>query len=264
MMEKRLPKSLTGSLAFGIYFVVIGLLIYYFNTKTRQESVHYVKKNDNRIQVALATPEKKKAKKPQPTPKKKPTQKPSKKETVKKTQPTKKVIKEKVVKKVEKKVPKKVVKKPEPKQINKPKSLFDSVSTSKPKDIIKVTDKPVETKPKLDIIKVEEKTSASDLVSSSLTIDQRKDRGVESAYLAKIEERLYEWPAQSEYAGENARVMLVIEPSGMFTFRVISGSNNIGFNEGLEAYLRQLQRFGFGPHKGGRAYELDVEFIATE
>ena len=32
----------------------------------------------------------------------------------------------------------------------------------------------------------------------------------------------------------------------------------------LEEYLKQLQRFGFGPHKGGRVYEIDVEFIATE
>jgi hypothetical protein len=264
MMEKRLPKSLTGFLAFGIYFVIIGLLIYYFNTKTRQESVHYVKKNDNRIQVALAAPEKKKSKKPQPTPKKKTTPKPSKQETVKKSQPTKKVIKEKVVKKVEKKIPKKVVKSTKPKKENKPKSLFDSVSTSKPKDIIKVTDKPIETKPKLDIIEVKDKASADNLVSSSLTIDKRKDMGVENEYIAKIEEKLYEWPAQSEYVGEKARVMLVVEPSGMFSFRVISASNNFDFNQGLEAYLKQLQRFGFGPHKGGRAYELDVEFIATE
>lgn len=264
MMEKRLPKSLTGSLAFGIYFVVIGLLIYYFNTRTRQDSVHYVKKNDNRIQVALAAPEKKISKKTQAKPQKKSTPKPVKNEVVKKAEPSKKIIKEKVVKKVEKKVPKKVVKTEKPKKENKPKSLFDNVSTSKPKDIIKVTDKPVETKPKLDIIKVKDKTSASDLVSSALTIDKRKDRGVENEYLAKIEEKLYEWPAQNEYVGEKARVMLVVEPSGMFTFRVISASNNLDFNQGLEAYLRQLQRFGFGPHKGGRAYELDVEFIATE
>ena len=38
----------------------------------------------------------------------------------------------------------------------------------------------------------------------------------------------------------------------------------IDFNIGLEEYLKQLQRFGFGPHKGGRVYEINVEFIATE
>ena len=100
--------------------------------------------------------------------------------------------------------------------------------------------------------------------SSSLKNQKTLDRGVENAYLAKIEEKLKGWPAQSEYVGEKARVMIEIEPSGSFTFRVISASNIPEFNEGLNAYLKQLQRFGFGPHKGDRAYKLDVEFIATE
>lgn len=116
----------------------------------------------------------------------------------------------------------------------------------------------------MDIIKVKEKSSAAELVSSSLKVQQSSDRGVENEYLAKIEEKLQGWPAQSEYAGEKARVIMEVEPSGSFTFRVISASSIPEFNEGLNAYLKQLQRFGFGPHKGDRAYKLDVEFIATE
>ncbi|MFT7824201.1 MAG: TonB C-terminal domain-containing protein [Sulfurimonas sp.] len=255
-------------MAFGVYFLIIGLLIFYFNSKTRQESKHYVKKNEDRIRVSLAAPEKKKSGKPKRKQQKKssakPKPKPKKKVTAKKPKPTKKVIKEKVVKKVKPKVKKPEPKRVPPKKVNKPKSLFDSVSSSKPKERIKEKEKPAEAKPKLDIIKTKEKVSASELVSSSLKIDKSSDRGIENEYLAKIEEKLQGWPAQSEYAGEKARVALVIEPSGMFTFRIISASNIPEFNQGLEVYLKQLQRLGFGPHKGERAYELDVEFIAKE
>ena len=116
----------------------------------------------------------------------------------------------------------------------------------------------------MDIVKVKEKTSAAALVSSSIKIQESSDRGIENAYLAHIEEKLRGWPAQSEYAGEKARVMLNVEPSGNFTYRVVTGSSIHEFNQGLDAYLKQLQRFGFGPHEGERAYKLDVEFIATE
>lgn len=282
MMENRLPRYLTGSLAFGVYFLVLALLIFYFNTKTRQESKHYVKKNEERIQVAFATPEKKKSDTPrpkkQPTPKTepkpkpapkpkpvpKPVPKPKPKETVKKPVEQKKVIKEKVVKKVIKEPVKKDQNVTRPKKVNKPQSLFADISSSRPKETKKAVEKPVERKPNLDVIKVKEKSSAAELVSSSLKVQQSSDRGVENAYLAQIEEKLKGWPAQSEYAGEKARVMLEVEPSGSFTFRVISASSIPEFNEGLNAYLKQLQRFGFGPHKGNRAYKLDVEFIATE
>lgn len=257
-------------MAFGVYFLIIGLLIFYFNSKTRQESKHYVKKNEERIQVALAAPKKEKIDKPKLKEQKKkkqtqkPKPKPKKKETVKKSTPQKKVIKEKVVKKVKPKIKKPEPKRVPPKKVNKPKSLFESVSSSKPKEIIKVNDKPIETKPKLDIIKTKDKVSASELVSSSLKIDKSSDRGIENEYLAKVEEKLKGWPAQSNYAGEKARVMLIIEPTGNFTFKIISASNIPEFNQGLDAYLKQLQGIGFGPHKGSRAYELDVEFIATE
>ena len=153
-----------------------------------------------------------------------------------------------------------------PKKVNKPKDLFANVTSKKkiekPKPV-KVVDTPDKPK-KNNIIKVSEKISASELVSNSLKIQEKSDSGIENAYLAMIEEKLKGWPAQSEYAGEKAKVWIKVEPSGIFRFKVISASGNDAFNSGLIAYLKQLQKIGFGPHKGNRPYELDVEFIATE
>ncbi|HIP28446.1 MAG TPA: hypothetical protein EYG82_04655, partial [Sulfurovum sp.] len=108
------------------------------------------------------------------------------------------------------------------------------------------------------------KKSASELFNDSIKVQKPSDRGIENAYLAKVEEKLNGWPAQSEYAGEKAKVILTIQTNGRFTFKVVTESANPDFNEGLIAYLKQLQKFGFGPHNGGRAYSIDVEFLATE
>ena len=275
-MNKKSSTFISGVLAVGIYVFVIGLLLFYFNTRDAQKPIHYVKKNEDRIRVTMAAPKNKAKKKTKTatkkkiTPKKKPVKKKKTKtkNSVKKQKDThKKVIKEKIVKKVKpKKKPKKVVKKSPPKKVNKPKDLFANVSSSKKppkKNIIKVSDKPVKSK-KNNLIKVSNKPSASDLVSSSLKIQKKSDRGIENAYFALIEEKLKGWPAQSEYAGEMAKVWIKVEPSGHFVFKVTTGSSIPEFNEGLIAYLKQLQGIGFGPHKGNRAYTLNVEFVATE
>ena len=276
MMQKS-STFISGVMAVGIYIFLILMLLFYFNTRDTQKPIHYVKKNEDRIRVTMATPKnetKKKEKKPtqkKEVPKKEPVKKLIKepkakpKETVKKQEDTrKKVIKEKIVKKVKPKTkPKEIVKKPPPKKVNKPKDLFANVSSSKkPKTNTKTTDKPV--KPKVNnLIKVSQKASASDLVSS-LKIQKSSDRGIENAYFALVEEKLKGWPAQSDYAGEEAKVSFRIETDGQFIFKVVTGSSNADFNEGLVAYLEQLQKFGFGPHKGGRAYQIEVKFVATE
>ena len=72
------------------------------------------------------------------------------------------------------------------------------------------------------------------------------------------------WPAQSEYAGEKVKVLLYIQPSGFFEFKIKSASRNPDFNRGLTEYLEQLQEFGFGRHNGGRTYNFEAEFIAKE
>ncbi len=275
-MIKKSSTYISGFLAFGIYFMVIGLLVFYFNTRDEKKSKRYVKKDEHRIQVALAAPKKalnEKATKPkvvkkkvEPKKKIKPKTKPKVKPKPKK-QIKKKVIKEKVVKKVKKK---KDVNLTKPKKVNKPKDLFANISPSKkpkpkpkPKMKIEVTDKPVKPK-KSNLIKVSDKPSASNLVSNSLKMQKQMNSGVEDAYLAKVQSMLEGWPAQSEYAGEKVKVILYIDPTGFFEFKVKSASNNPDFNDGLTEYLEQLQEFGFGRHKGNRTYNFEAEFIAKE
>jgi protein TonB len=268
-MINKSSTFISGVLAVGIYLTFIVVLIVYFNTRDVKKPIHYVKKNEDRIRISVASPKeitKKLTKKPvikKPVKKKVVKKKPIlkkksvKKETVKKKKIVKKkVLKEKVVKKP-KKVKKQDINTTRPKKVNKPKSLFDNVKTkkqpSKPKK--KKVEKQKVSKPKV---------SASELFNDSIKVQKSSDRGIENAYLARVEEKLNGWPAQSEYAGEKAKVLLKIQTNGSFNFNVITGSSNPDFNIGLEEYLKQLQRFGFGPHKGGRVYKIDVEFIATE
>ena len=175
----------------------------------------------------------------------------------------KKVIKEKVVKKAKVVKKKKDQNTTKPKKVNMPKDLFANISSTKKVEKPKVSDKSIKPK-KSKFLKVQNKPSASELVSDSLKKQKKSDSGIENAYLAKIEEKLKGWPAQSEYAGEKAKVWIKVEPNGTFKFKVITASGNDAFNSGLIAYLEQLQNIGFGPHKGNRPYELDVEFIAKE
>jgi protein TonB len=72
------------------------------------------------------------------------------------------------------------------------------------------------------------------------------------------------WPAQSEYAGEKVKVLLYIDPTGGFEFKLKNASNNEDFNTGLVEYLEQLQSIGFGRHRGERTYQFEAEFIAKE
>ncbi len=266
-MIKKSSTFISGVLAFGIYFILIGLLIFYFNTRDEKKSVRYVKKDEHRIQVAISAP--KKAEKTRPAkPKVKPKPKPKKIKAKPKPKPKKvvkkKVIKEKVVKKVVKKKDENLTK---AKKETKPKDLFANVSSikkiTKPKLDMKITDKPVKPK-KSSLIKVSDKPSASALVSDSLKVQKSSDSGVENEYLAYVQSMLEGWPAQSEYAGEKVKVLLEINPSGFFEFKVKSASNNQDFNDGLIEYLEQLQEIGFGRHKGERTYQFEAEFIAKE
>ncbi|RUM72469.1 MAG: hypothetical protein DSZ09_01410, partial [Sulfurovum sp.] len=109
-MIERSYSFIWGILAFVIYAMVVGLLIFYFNTKRSDLSKHYVKKDTHRIQVSIATKQKtNKQKMPLPKPKVAPKpnivkkNKLQKKETLQKETPkkvtSKKVIQEKIVKK---------------------------------------------------------------------------------------------------------------------------------------------------------------------
>lgn len=259
---------ISGVLAIGIYFVLLLTLLFYFNTRQAIKPVHYVKKNEDKIRISIASaPTKEKVQTPSeqpaipkvPIPPKVVKTKPQKKETVKKQKDTsKKVIKEKVVKKKPKKKEEEKPKpSPKPKKVNKPKSLFENIKTNKPKEKPKKQEKPKPTeKPK--------KKSASEMLSESMKIQKQSDRGNENAYFALIEEKLKGWPAQSEYAGETVEIRINVENTGKFTFKILRHSSNVGFNNSLKAYLKQLQSIGLGRHKRNRAYVIDVEFEARE
>jgi len=266
MMQIKPSKLISGAMAIGIYLVVLGLLVFYFNMRTEEKAENYVKKDEHRIQVAFSSS------KPKSVTKKKEKAKPKKKVKKKSTpkpKPSKKkrVIKEKIVKKkaVKKKVAKKkVIKKRKPKK-NNTKDLFANVKALKNKNLINVTDKPVKAKSKQNLIKVTDTpVSASERINHSLKNQKNKQSGVENAYLAKVQSMLEGWPAQSEYAGEKVKVLLYIDPSGFFEFKIKSASRNPDFNRGLTEYLEQLQEFGFGNHNGGRTYKFEAEFIAKE
>jgi len=268
-MIKKSSTFISGFLAFGIYFILIGLLVFYFNTRDEKKSMHYVKKDEKRIQVALATPKKAINPKPKVKPKSKP--KPKAKSKVKsKPKPKPKLKPKKVLKKKVKKekiVKKRIKKKDEnlTKSRKKALDLFANIKIPKKKNIITVSDKPIKTIPKNNLINVTDKPiSASERISSSLKVQKSSDSGVESSYLAKVQSMLEDWPAQSEYAGEKVKVILQIDPTGGFEFKLKVASNNEDFNAGLIEYLEQLQMIGFGRHKGNRTYQFEAEFIAKE
>jgi outer membrane biosynthesis protein TonB len=293
-MKKYLLHYAWGLLALGIYLFIIAALIVYFNVSSEEKPKHFVKKNEKSVRgtlievsikniAAQKTKPKTVAKEvviPKPVVKK-PVPKEIVKKVVKKEIPKKIVPPKEIVKK---EIPKKVVKKPVKKKpiVKKDKAIVkekkkvtvsQKPKTEKPKKVLKTKDlfskvatekkveKAVTSSTKKETQKP--KVKASDLMSS-LTAGKKSDMGIANAYLANIETKLHGWPAQSEYAGEKAKVWLKIQPNGSFEFKVISASASEGFNEGLKAYLGQLQNIGFGRHKAKRAYEINVEFVATD
>ena len=121
-MIKKSSTLISGVLAFTIYFSIIALLLFYFNTRDEKKPVHYVKKNEERIRVSMSTPKPAQPKVVKQEPKKivkpKPKPKPIPKKEVQKKVVEKKVIKEKVVKKP------KDLNTTKPKKVNMPKDLF--------------------------------------------------------------------------------------------------------------------------------------------
>ena len=260
-MTQKTLRYIWGGIAVGIYLLVVGLLVFYFNHKETHQKKRYVKKNEHRIQVALSAPKKKvlpKKKKPEKT---KPKRTLQPKHTPKKKTKQKKVIKENVVKKKPVKQKDQNLTKPKKK---KAKDLFKNIKAKK-KPLIKVSDKPIVSKPKKQLFEMKDRPmSASERISSSLKKQKQMDSGVEDSYLAHVQEMLEGWPAQSDFAGEKVKVLLKIDPTGHFEFTLKRKSANPAFNSALTEYLKQLQEFGFGPHKGSRTYLFEAEFIAKE
>ena len=264
MKEQKL-RIVWGVVAVAIYLFVISLLFLYFNHHESETKKHYVKKDEHRIQVGLSAPRKKVLPKKQKKKesKKKQSSKPKKvhRKPAKKQQSQKKVIKEKLVKKSLKR---KDLNTTKPKK-KRTKDLFASIKTPKKRPVIKITDKPIKSKPKKQLFEMKDvPMSASERIKSSLKQQKSHDSGVENSYLAKVQEMLEAWPAQSDFAGEKVKVHLKIDPTGHFEFEIKRRSKNPAFNQALTEFLEQLQEFGFGPHRGPRTYLFEAEFIAKD
>lgn len=238
-MENRF-KLISGLLAFFVYFALLGLLINYFNHHTKKKSIHYADKSSKSIAVSLSlSPNKVDRAKKRSKPKKKSQSQSKPKEILK----SKRIVSEKRVKSVSPK-PSKTIKTSEqkiPKKKIKVSHLFDKINEKKP-------------------IEKKEKKREREKIKK----EKGQDRGVMNAYFAKAKRMLYNWPAQSEFAGHSAKVWLKIRQNGTFEFKLLSASNNEDFNTGLIQYLQQLQRVGFDPHQNFKSYELNVEFVAKE
>ena len=268
-MIEKYPKLFWGAIAFAIYFTFVGLLLFYFNTHSMDKTKHYVKKDEQRIKVALNTTPLVKKKKNNKVQKKNHVKRKKKSTKIKSKIFKKKVIKEKRVKKIVKKHDenKTKIKKhsTEKQRTKKTLDLFSGIKTKDKKSKKIKKDEPQIPKINTNTIEIKDKPkSASERISSTLKIQNNSDSGVVNAYFTKVQKMLENWPAQTEFAGEKAKVILYIKTSGAFEFKVKTGSNIEAFNNGLIAFLKQLQSIGLGAHTGGRTYEYEVEFIAKE
>lgn len=148
-----------------------------------------------------------------------------------------KKVKPKVVKKVQKP---KIIKEKKIKNVEvnkKIKNLFDNV-------VLKDEVKKIEPKKEKSI--------------------KKEDKGIVNEYFAAVEEILYSWPAQSSFAGEMATVLMTINKSGSFTFKIKNSSGNDSFNNALNEYLKQLQLIKLPKHNSNKDYKLKFIFSATE
>ena len=276
MLDKS-PKIITGIMAFLIYFILLGLVIYYFNTKSIDKTKHYVKKNEHRIQVSLARVKSTKKIKPKSktslNPKSKQIPKSTSTKKIKTPKISKPIVKKKLKKKIIKeKIVKKTINKKTPKINKAPTKLLKRKETKikhKVSKKIKTSDLFTKVKTKNNVKQkkkeklIQKRTSkASEHIRELLKKQTIKDKGIENAYFSKVQALLQTWPAQSEFAGQKAIVRISVKPTGKFDFKVQTGSKNIQFNKELIAFLKQLQRLGLGRHKAGRSYEFNVEFIA--
>jgi len=230
MMRRKLAAGLA---AFGIYFAILAILLYYFGFHHENKPRHFVKKNEKGIAVTLAG-----AKAPEPPSK---VQKSSAK---KKRHPKPRNITQE--KKTPSKAPAKKKAPVKPKKRPDARKLFSKVKIPQKKE--------------------RKKGGASGTKKSQQhSIKKRaKEQGIENAYLAKVERLLKGWPAQANFAGQEIDVWLKIYPSGNFEYKVLKLSRNPDFNHELINYLRQLQGIGFGPHRRARPYEIEVRFVAHE
>ncbi len=238
-------KYISGIAAFGIYFLIVGLVFYYFGYHRNEKPKHYVEKNSKAISVSLAgakkpkqakqknikpiaKPKPKSKLKPAPIPKPKKPEKPKQIKSSKRAKPA-----EKPAKKIAKKI--------------KPKSLFSKVKTE-PKKIESAQ------KTKTD--------KGSTKGTSSVKNNKKADKGIENKYLANVQDKLYGWPAQSNFAGAVIVIGLSIHPNGSFEYEILQPSGNPEFNRVIKQYLKRLSSTGFGNTPSGKSYKFKVDIKA--
>ena len=226
-------KLFAGLAAVGIYLGVLALLLYYFGYQHRGTPQHFVLKNEKGITVTLAGAH-------PPAPPKPRSQ--SVRSTKRHAKPRNLTAKKPAPAKAPSKKPVKA-----PSKRPDAKKLFSRVKV-KPKPAKKPESKSGQT--------------ASKKRGERSLKKRTKESGTENAYLARVEQQLRNWPAQANFAGQEVDVWLKIYPSGRFEYRILKHAGNPDFDRELVNYLRQLQKFGFGPHQFGRPYELEVKFVA--
>lgn len=284
-MEKEYTFK-SGIIAVAIYVCIVGSLFWYFGYKseekdegTKTEQVIAVdisaldEKHDNTPPVQNKTNEIEKSSEVPPQvqlQKDKQVEQPQKEESTQQ----KKLIYEKPIP-VDKPKPKtQIVKKQETKKTENTKSIQNSKNKTKETSdlfaniksdapVVQTSKTKQSSKPSLSATTKTFKPSSSEASQRiNKEFSKQGNAGVEDAYKSKVKSILQGWPAQSSYAGERAKISFVIQPNGDFDFKIIHPSANEEFNQGLVQYLKQLQRVGFGPHAGSRAYLFDVNFIA--
>jgi protein TonB len=213
---------------------------------------------------------------------------------IKEVKKVKPIVKKKVVNPKPPK-PKKVIKKPKPKP--KPKvekkvvpkksinSLFDTISTKKidkTKSIEKKRTERIKVSDSVKKLLLENKKIVDDHNSSDeakellseLTLDQLEfdlkiiknddSDGEYNAYYAKVKEILArDWNPTSFTKGHKARVRVTISDHGVFTYRVLSYSESILFNQELDLHLEYLLSQQFPPYEGGAKTVIDV-YLGTK
>jgi len=250
-MMKLHPKLLSGLAAFGVYFAILGLVFYYFGYHNKQKPTHFVAKNSQVIAVTLQAPGK--ANKA-PTKKKAPKSKPKPKK-IQHSKP-KPISAPKSSKTKPKPIPKKVIKKPIKKV--QAKSLFSHIK-SEPKR--KNEKQAAKEKPKKTTSHKQAKAS-NKKSNDALKRQKARDKGIENRYLAGVQDKLYGWPTQSNFAGATLTIGLTIYPNGKFDYVVLAPSANAEFNRTIKQYLNQLKGIGFDPTPKGKRYQFKVEIVA--
>ncbi len=244
-MIKLHPKYVSGIVAVTVYVGIIGLMALYVEHQRTEQSTHFVTRNSHAIAVTLHAP----------------THTPSSTTTPKTPRP---ISKPKTHskhphqpkpllsphKKHPKPSPKKSHTKPT-KRIN-AKQLFAHVHTTHSPQ--KKHPAPANTSPA--------KPKPSHSNRTALKQQQARDKGIENRYLAHVQDQLYGWPAQTNFAGAAITIGLTIHPSGRFDYVVLQHSTNPDFDRTILQYLKQLRSTGFGPTPKKKHYKFKVEIVA--